>query len=132
MRQVTRPAFHAGAGIEENKLTLGRGNDRRDASTIHAVERAKSNGGCRDDAPGVAERNDRVRLFLFYEVNGPENGTIAFAAESLDRFVLHGEDLGGVNDLNAGIVTVFFLEGRFYLILFAYEKNLLDAWVVPG
>ena len=62
LREVKRLAFDVRAGVEQDKFISLPGNDRGNAAAIHAGNAADLERGRREDAAGVAERNQGVGL----------------------------------------------------------------------
>ena len=63
MQEVSGPAFHAGPGVEQDKLVFRRGNNGGDARPVQALPRAKTDGAGRDDSAGIAREIKASALF---------------------------------------------------------------------
>jgi len=95
--EVQRFAFDVRAGIEQDKFIFLPRNDRGDAAAIHAGNAPNLERGRRENAAGVAEGNDRVRLAIPDEFGGEGDGGILFFAERAGRLVVHLDDFAGVD-----------------------------------
>jgi hypothetical protein len=80
---VQRLAFHVRAGVEQHKFASLPRNDRGDAAAVHAGNAPDLERGRRENAAGVAERNQRVGLAFADQFGGAGDGRILFLRSAL-------------------------------------------------
>ncbi len=85
---------------------VGAWDDGCDADAVHAGKGPQADGGRRNKAARIAGGNERIGLLLAQQLHRPQDGTILFSPEPLDGFVLHGEELGGMHDSDAGVAKL--------------------------
>ena len=103
MGQMNRFAFDVRAGIEQDELAFRRGNDGGNAAAIHAGNAAQLERGRRENAAGVAERNNRISFSVIDQFDCAHNRAILFLRTATGRFVLHRQHLAGMDDAHAMI-----------------------------
>ena len=91
-----------GPGVEQNKIIGSRGHARGDGRTFHAFEPAEFHRAGHERA-GVARGNDGVRLAFADQFNGADHRGILFLPDAFDRFVIHRQHFGGMDDLRTRV-----------------------------
>ena len=76
-------------------------NDRCDATPFHAGDAAHVERGRRENAPGVAQRNQGVGLAFVNQFRRAPDGAVAFPTERGGGLVVHFHDFTGVDDSHA-------------------------------
>jgi hypothetical protein len=108
LREVQRLALDIRARVEQNKFAALARNDRRDAAAIHTGNAPDLERRRRENAAGVAERNQRVGLASMNEFGRAGDGRIFFLAEGDDRFVIHFHHFAGVDHTHAMVAETAF------------------------
>jgi hypothetical protein len=105
-------------------------DDGGDAAAVHAGDTADLERGRREQAAGVAGRNQRVGLAFRDQLGGAGNGGILLLAQRGGRFVIHLDDFAGVDDPHAVVAEAAFGQGTMDFGLVADEEDRGDALVV--
>ena len=101
LREMKRLALDVRTGVQQDKFISLARDDRSDAAAVHAVNPPDFEGCRRENAAGVAERNQRVGLAVADQLGGTGDGGILFFAERDNRFVVHRHHFAGVNHFDA-------------------------------
>ncbi len=94
--------LEVGTAVEQHVIVFRGRHQNRQGGPVDPRQRAQLQLAGGQQRPGVAGRDNRVRLALFDELNGPAHRAVFLASHRLDRRIVHLDHLGGVNDLDLG------------------------------
>ncbi len=95
-----------------------RGKDRRQRRPVHARNRSQHHLGRGHGGTGVAGSHEPGRAPIPHQPQAHADRRVALGAHRLHRFIFHGDDFAGVDNLNgefagAGVARQFLSEGLF-------------------
>ena len=106
-------ALGVGAAVQQQERLFERGDLRGERRALDALERAHDQAGGDMQRAGGPGRDKGVGLAVFEHGQAPDHAGILFLAGSLDRVVLHCDDLGAVDEFKRRKVDGKFGRGLF-------------------
>ncbi len=126
--EVFGASFGIRAGVDEDEVAFLVGDNGGEGGAVDAFEGAEFDGAAGHEAAGVSAAEDDVGLAGFDQLDGADHRGIFFPLDRLERFVVHGDDFGGVKDGNGAVfreagAVEFRFEDRFV----ADEDDVVEA-----
>ena len=120
LKKMDRAGVDIRTGIDKDADVLLGGKVRGDAGTLDALKSAELDRRSRDGGTCMTGADDGIGLTLLDEIDSTSNGGVFLATDGIDGRIAHLHNLGGVNDLDPGIVATEF------------SQLGLDGRIVPG
>ena len=100
LQEVLCRTLDIGAAVNEHDAVLARGQDRGQRRPANAADAFDSQGGPCQQSPGASRRDDRIPGALLQKAQRNRHGRVLLAAGRRGGFVLHGNNLTGINHRN--------------------------------
>ena len=129
MRQVEGFALDVGAGIQQNKFIVRRGDDGGNCPPVNTGDAAKLEGRRRENAAGIAGGHYGIHFALVGQFNRAGNGAILFPPERGGGLVGHGQDLASVDYAHAMVAKAALGQSGVDFASMADEIESGDLWI---